>query len=117
MNNDSQRVWLILAQLTVVGENPIGLTIGSEAIVQCFVPEIMIEIALKETDKALKENGMIRTDVLKCVRYEGSMEEYDVPDFVKRDVEEARATAKTVVGTFFTSEDTAEFETTDKEVE
>lgn len=116
MNND-QRVWLILAKFRVLGENPIGLTVGSESLVQCFVPETIIEVALKEADEALRAEGMMRTDVIKCVQFEGSMQEYDVADFVKRDVEQARADRKTVIGTFFKSSDTASFQSDDQEVE
>ena len=110
MSNDVQRVWLILAKFRVLGENPIGLTVGSEALVQCFVPETIIEVALKEVDEALRTEGMMRTDVVKCVQFEGSMHEYEVPDFVKKDVEQARTEQKTVIGTFFTSPDTASYQ-------
>jgi len=117
MSNDLQRVWLVLAKLRVVGENPAGLTVGSEAIVQCFVPETIIEVALKKTVQALEAEGMMRTDVIRCVQFEGDMQAYDVPDFVKRDVEEARVCQKAVIGTFFTSEETASFQSDDAEVE
>jgi len=117
MSNEVQRVWLIVAECRVLGENPIGLTVGSEALVQCFVPQTIIEVALREVDEALKKEGMMRTDVMKCVQFEGGMQEYDVPDFVKRDVEQARIGKKTVVGTFFTSPDTASFQSENNRVE
>jgi hypothetical protein len=46
MSRSVQRVWLILAKLTVVGINPANLTAGSEALVQCFVPQTALETAL-----------------------------------------------------------------------
>ncbi len=72
VNDEQQRVWLILAKFRVLGDNPIGLTVGSEALVQCFVPETIIEVALEETDETLRAAGMMRTDVIKCVHFEGS---------------------------------------------
>jgi len=117
MSDELQRVWLILAKFRALGDNPIGLTVGSEALVQCFVPETIIEVALKETDEALRAEGMMRTDVIKCVQFEGSMQTYDVPDFVKRDVEQARTGQKTVIGTFFTSPDTASYQSENEQVE
>jgi proteasome lid subunit RPN8/RPN11 len=117
MSDEPQRVWLILTKFRVVGENPIGLTVGSQGLVQCFVPETIIEVALKETDAALRAEGMMRIDVIKCVEFEGSMQEYDVPDFVKRDVEQARSKQKTVIGTFFTSPDTASYQSENDRVD
>ena len=109
MSTKLRRVWLILARVRVVGENPIGLTIGSEALVQCFVPETVIEVALSQIDKLLQTEGMRRVDVLSCSSFEGDASEDESPDFVKRDVHRARSSGKAMTGTFFTSPDTATF--------
>ena len=110
MNNDLQRVWLILAKVKVLGDNPAGLAVGSEALVQCFVPKTVLEIALVDCDRVLQDEGMRRMDVLRCVSFEEIDPEDDVPDFVKRDVHQARSSGKSLTGTFFTSPDTATFE-------
>jgi hypothetical protein len=111
MSKKLQRVWLILAKVRVVGENPAGLTLGSEALVQCFVPETAVEVALSETDRLLQREGMRRVDVLTCRSFDGPQDETDFPDFVKRDVFEARSSGKALTGTFFTSQDSASFQT------
>ena len=101
-----QRVWLILAKVRILGENPGGLKVGGEALVQCFLPETILEVALSETDRLLRREGMRRTDVLKCVSFDEQFTDDDgVPEFLKKDVNEARASGKSRTGTFFTSED------------
>ena len=62
MSEPLQRVWRILAEVRVLAENPAGLKVGSEAIVQCFVPETAIESALTETERLLADEGIRRTD-------------------------------------------------------
>ena len=109
-NSNLQRVWLILAKVTVVADNPIRLTAGSEALVQCFVPETVLEIALADCDRVLERQGLRRTDVLKCVSFEEIEPDDDVPNFVKRDVLRARSSGKAFTGTFFTSADSASYE-------
>ena len=106
-NTNLQRVWLILVKVTVVADNPIRLTTGSEALVQCFVPETVLEIALADV---LERQGLRRTDVLKCVSFEEIEQGDDVPDFVKRDVLRARSSGQAFTGTFFTSADSASYE-------
>ncbi len=101
-----QRVWLILAKVQIVGENPAGLKVGGEALVQCFVPQTVLEAALTETDRLLCREGMRRIDVLKCVSFDEEFtEEDDVPEFVQKDVNEARVLGEARTGTFFTSEE------------
>lgn len=108
MSSKLQRVWLILVKVTVVGaDNPIRLTVGSEALVQCFAPETVLEIALVDCDRVLNREGLRRTDVLKCVSFEEIDPEDNVPEFVKKDVLRARSSGETFTGTFFTSEDSA----------
>ena len=109
-SSNLQRVWLILVKVTVVGENPNRLTVGSEALVQCFVPETVLEIALGECDRVLQRQGLRRTDVLKCVSFEEIEPDDDVPNFVKRDVLRARSSGQAFTGTFFTSPDSASYE-------
>ena len=104
MSAELPRVWLILAKVRVIGENPIGLTVGSEALIQCFVPETVLEIALVDCDRLLQKEGMRRTDVLSCSSFEGDDTEAEAADFIKDDV------AKALTGTFFTSEDTSSYE-------
>lgn len=108
-----QRVWLILVKVTVVGDNPIRLTVGSEALVQCFVPQTVLEIALGECDRVLQRQGLSRTDVLKCVSFEEIEPDDDIPNFVKRDVLRARRSGQALTGTFFTSPDSASYEKTE----
>jgi hypothetical protein len=89
-----------------LGDNPAGLRVGGEALVQCFVPDTILEVALSETDRLLRREGMRRTDVLKCVSFDEEFtEEDDVPEFVKKDVNEARVSGKSRTGTFFSSEE------------
>lgn len=109
-NSNLQRVWLILVKVTVVADNPIRLTPGSEALVQCFVPETVLEIALADCDRVLERQGLRRTDVLKCVSFEEIEPDDDVPNFVKRDVLRARSSGQPLTGTFFTSADSASYE-------
>jgi hypothetical protein len=109
-NSNLQRVWLILAKVTVVGDNPIRLAPGSEALVQCFVPETVLEIALDECDRVLERQGLQRTDVLKCISFEEIEPDDNVPNFVKRDVLRARSSGQAFTGTFFTSSDSASHE-------
>ena len=88
MSDELQRVWLILAKFRALGDNPIGLTVGSEALVQCFVPETIIEVALKElpnqdlasADNKDKEgsssdalNGVAVTDIDNAVRHQAKL--------------------------------------------
>jgi hypothetical protein len=102
-------VWLILAKVTVVGDNPANLTAGSEALVQCFVPLTALEAALLACDWVLQREGMRRLDVLKCVSFEEIDPEDEVPDFVQRDVLRARSSGEALTGSFFTSHETASF--------
>jgi len=109
-NSNVQRVWLILVKVTVVSDNPTHLTVGSEALVQCFVPETVLEIALADCDRVLEKQGLRRTDVLKCVSFEEIEADDDVPNFVKRDVLRARSSGQAFTGTFFTSAEPASYE-------
>jgi hypothetical protein len=95
-----ERVWLILAQIKVMGENPPCLEIGSEAVIQCFIPTRAVEAALLECDKLLKREGMFRTDVLRCISFRADEEEID--DFVKGNILEARRSGKPLIGPCFT---------------
>jgi hypothetical protein len=115
VSTNIQRVWLILARVDAVGENPVGLTIGSEALVQCFVPETVLEIALVDCDRVLQKSGLRRTDVLKCVSFHEIDPEDEVAEFIQRDVLLARSSGEPVLGTFFTSEDSASFQHTVEE--
>ena len=94
----------------MVADNPIRLTAGSEALVQCFVPETVLEIALNDCDRVLEKQGLRRTDVLKCISFEEIEPDDDVPNFVKRDVLRARSSGQAFTGTFFTSSDSASHE-------
>ena len=109
-NSNLQRVWLILVKVTVVADNPTRLTAGSEALVQCFVPETRVEIALADCDRVLQKQGLRRTDVLKCISFEEIEPDDDVPGFVKRDVLRARSSGQAFTGTFFTSPDSASYQ-------
>jgi hypothetical protein len=111
MSNVVQRVWLILAKIKVVAENPVQLRVGSEALVQCFVPVTVLETALSACDELLQQEGMLRIDVLKCVSFEEVDEEDDIPAFVERNISRARNSGKPVTGAFFTSteEDSSSF--------
>jgi hypothetical protein len=109
----TQRVWLVLTKVRVVHEeNPFNLTIGSEALVQCFIPEVMIEVALAATDRLLESEGMRRMDVLTCTSFDrpDDEDEADAPDFVKKDVLFVRKSGRPMTGTFFTSKDTSSFQ-------
>ena len=106
-----QRVWLILTKVAVVREdNPISLTVGSEALVQCFAPRTVLEDALGDCDSVLQREGLRRIDVLKCVSFEEIDPEDNLPNFVKRDVLRARSSGEAFTGTFFTSEDSASYQ-------
>lgn len=109
MSTAVQRVWLILAKISVVAENPAHLSVGSEALVQCFVPETVIETALMKCDELLQREGMLRADVLKCVSFEEIDEEDELPAFVERDVLRARSLGEPITGTFFISDDSSSF--------
>jgi len=109
-NSNLQRVWLVLVKVTVVTDNPTRLTVGSEALVQCFVPETVLEIALADCERVLERQGLRRTDVLKCVSFEEIEPDDDVPTFVKRDVLRARSSGQAFTGTFFTSAEPASYE-------
>ena len=110
MSSGIQRVWLILAKVTTMkGDNPVGLTPGSEALVQCFAPETVLEVALIDCDRALQRQGFRRIDVLKCVSFEEIDPEDDVPAFVERAVRRARDSGETFTGTFFASNDSASY--------
>ena len=93
----------------MVADNTINLTTGSEALVQCFVPETVLEIALADCDRVLERQGLRRTDVIKCVSFEEIEADDDIPDFVKRDVLRARSSGQAFTGTFFTSADSASY--------
>lgn len=60
MSTQLQRVWLILTEVRVVGDNPVGYTVGSKAFVQCFLPEMSIEPALLEMSRLIASEGMER---------------------------------------------------------
>lgn len=105
MTSESERVWLILAKVHVLGENRAGLPIGSEALVQCFIPEIILEVALRECDRLLAREGMRRLDVLSCASFDTPEDEEETPKFVRVDLHHARQTRRPLTGTFFTSED------------
>jgi hypothetical protein len=110
MNTTRHDVWLILAKVDVVGDNPANLTTGSEALVQCFIPETGLEVALAKADVLLEQKGMRRTDVLSCRRYDrGEQFDSDTPEFLKRDVTQVRQSGRPLTGTFFTSKDSASF--------
>jgi hypothetical protein len=100
-----QRVWLILAKVHVLGKNPASLPVGAQALVQCFVPQIVLEIALRECDELLHRQGMRRVDVLSCASFDTPEDEEGTPKFVCADVQLARKTGQALTGTFFTSED------------
>jgi hypothetical protein len=111
MSSKLQRVWLILVKVTVVGaDSPIGLAVASEALVQCFVPETVLEIALVDCDRVLNGEGLRRIDVLKSVSFEETDPEDDIPEFVKKDVLRARSSGAAFTSTFFTSEDSASYQ-------
>ena len=100
-----QRVWLILAKVHVLGRNPADLRVGSEALVQCFIPEIILEVALRECDRLLQCEGMRRLDVLSCASFDTAEDEQGTPSFVRVDLQQARETGEALTGTFFTSDD------------
>ncbi len=111
MSEQHQRVWLILAEVRVVADNPVGYTVGSKAFVQCFVPQTSIETALLQIAPLLASEGLERIDVLKCVSFDGdSTDDEDNPEFIKRDVDEARRSGKALTGTFFHGRDSASFQ-------
>jgi hypothetical protein len=103
--NKLQRVWLILAKVHVLGPNPAGLPVGFQALVQCFVPQIILEIALRDCDQLLHGQGMRRVDVLSCASFDTPEDEEGTPKFVCADVQQARKTGQAITGTFFTGED------------
>jgi hypothetical protein len=108
-----QRVWLILAEVRVESEgNPVNLTVGSEALVQCFIPEHTLELALAATDRLLQSEGMRRIDVRSCRSFNTPEDEEDddVADFVRKDLLLARESGHPRTGTFFTSTDSASFQ-------
>ena len=105
MTSESERVWLILTKVHVLGENRAGVPVGSEALVQCFVPEIILEVALKECDRLLVREGMRRVDVLSCASFDTPEDEQETPNFVRIDLQHARQTRQPLTGTFFMSED------------
>jgi hypothetical protein len=111
MNTKLQRVWLVLAEVQVVDENPAGLSVGSGAVVQCFIPETEIEVALIRTDQLLLDEGMRLVGVRSRSHFDHPADESGAPDFVKHDVQEARTSLKALTGTFFVSKDTASFDT------
>jgi hypothetical protein len=104
MSDSVQRVWLILVKIKVVDENPVNLRIGSEAVVQCFVPVNALETALTACDELLQREGLERLDVFKCLSFEEIDEEDDVPAFIERYVLRARTSGEALTGTFFTNE-------------
>lgn len=108
MSVNLQRVWLILAKVRVVGDNPVGYTVGSKALVQCFVPETAIEPALLKMNELVQSEGLERVDVIKCVSFDEPWSDDDeVPDFIRKDVDRARLSAKPLTGTFFHGRDSA----------
>ena len=111
MKNKEPDVWLILARVEVVGDNSSHLSIGSSALIQCFIPETVIESALARTSALLSAEGMRRTDVLSCTRFDGGTPfDKDTPEFVRRDVLNARSTGKPCTGTVFMSKESASFQ-------
>jgi len=87
----------------VVTDNHKSLMIGSEALVQCFVPETMIESALAKTEQLLQEQGMRRIDVLSCASFEGDQSELSAPEVVQRYAALARKSGKALFGTIIIS--------------
>jgi hypothetical protein len=102
-----QRVWLILAKVHVLGRNRADLRVGSEALVQCFIPEIILEVALRECDRLLQGQGMRRVDVLSCASFDTPEDEQGTPRFVRADLQQSRETGQALTGTFFTGDDEA----------
>lgn len=116
MSAQLQRVWLILTQVRVVGDNPVGYTLGSKAYVQCFVPEADIEPALLEVSRLVGSEGMERIDVIKCVSFDEAWTDDDeVPDFIRKDVDEARRSGKALAGTFIHGRESASFQNDQQE--
>src|SRR5262245_13333948 len=101
MTSEFQRVWLILAKVHVLGRNRAGLHPGAEVLVQCFVPQIILEVALRECDELLVREGMRRVDVLSCSSFDTPEDEAQTPKFVKEDLQLARKTGQALTGTFF----------------
>jgi hypothetical protein len=109
----TQRVWLVLAEVRVESEdNPANFTIDSEALVQCFLLEPTIELALAATDRLLEAEGMRRIDVRSCRLFDGPQddEDEDVPNFVKKDILLARESGHARTGTFFATEKGSSFQ-------
>ena len=105
MSDSVQRVWLILVKVKIVDENPANLRIGSEAVVQCFVPVTPLETALAACDGLLQREGLLRLDIFKCLSFEEIEQEDEVPAFIERSVLRARTSGEPLTGTFFTHED------------
>ncbi len=106
----SLRVWLVLAKVKAVDANSAGLRVGSEALVQIFVPEHAVEIALKRSEEILPREGLRRLDVLSATSFDDADHEIEAPHFVKKDILQARKSGLAFTGTFFTSRTSASFE-------
>lgn len=101
-------VWLILAKVEVIAKNPSNLTSGSQALIQCFVPEADVEVAIASADHLLAREGMRRIGMLSQTRFDPNGDLGDqTPDFVKRDILKAASTGKPMTGTVFISKQSA----------
>jgi hypothetical protein len=104
-------VWLMVVQVRVLGRNRANLAVGSSAFVHCFIPEHVLEAAIPATDNLLSADGMKRTDVLSCRRYDAADElDDDVPDFLKKDIIGCRTHGEPLIGTTIISKESASFE-------
>jgi len=103
-------VWLILARVVVLGKGRKRLVTGSEALVQCFVPETILEVALGQIDQLLRQENLRRIDVLQCTSYDEEIVSKDeIPIAIKEKVDEARDSSEASLGEFFTNPDSPRF--------
>ena len=110
MGEKLNRVWLLLVKVRAIGENSAALSVGSEALVQVFVPANAIEFALKEAEAIVSREGFRQEDVLSAKSFDSPDDASEMPEFVRKDISEARTSGTAFTGTFFTSETSAEFE-------
>ena len=108
-----RRVWLILAEVCALDENnSAGLTVGSEALVQCFVPTMKVTDALLDCERLLTEEGFRQLSVMKAVAFEEHENYPDAPKFVLDDVEQCRLRRQAFTGTVFIDKGSASFQST-----
>jgi hypothetical protein len=101
-------VWFFLVTVRVTGHTKQPWTMGSEAMVQTFVPGKSLENTLALLDAYLPTQELERIDTFRAVRYEPDDEDVELPgDFFRIPLERAAATNECVLGVFFVSEDTA----------